>query len=278
MKRLRLFSYPYWFWMGLLILVPTLILVILTFSDLSIYDPQPFGLTLANFAIFSQSYLTKALINSVVLSFITTVFCFLIGYPVAYYLVRFSEKTRKVWLALLIVPLWANMLLRIFAWEKIFTPDSVFTDIFNINLDLLGTELGVIIGMVGMYLPFMIFPLFSVLEKMDQNLVEAAKDLGASDWKVFFKVTFPLSLGGVVSGVIMTMLPAMTSFVLPARIGLGKINLIGNIIESKFMKEVMGSGSLSINVGSLISLLLMVFSVISFVIITRFDKEGETLI
>ncbi len=278
MKRLRLFSYPYLFWNALLILVPTLILIVLAFSDLSVYDPAPFSFTLVHFAIFAQSYLTKALSNSLVLSIVTTVICFVIGYPVAYFLARLSEKTRKVWLALLIVPLWANMLLRIFAWEKVFTPGSIFTDIFGLELNLLGTHLGVVIGMVGMYLPFMIFPLFSVLEKMDPSLVEAAKDLGAGDAAVFFKVTFPLSLGGVVSGVIMTMLPAMTSFVLPARIGLGKINLIGNIIESKFMKEVMGSSSLSINVGSLISLMLMIFSVISFVIITRFDKEGETLI
>jgi spermidine/putrescine transport system permease protein len=132
--------------------------------------------------------------------------------------------------------------------------------------------------MVAMYLPFMIFPIFSVLEKMDVKLIEAAKDLGASDLQTFTRVTFPLSSGGVVSGVIMTMLPAMTAFVLPARIGLGKINLIGNIIESKFMKEVLGSSEASINEGALISLLLMVFSVISFVTIIRVDKEGETLI
>ena len=165
-----------------------------------------------------------------------------------------------------------------FRLGEIFNPDSIFADIFHINIVLLGTKIGVVIGMVGLYLPFMIFPLFSVLEKMDPSLFEAAKDLGANDLEVFFRVIFPLSLGGVVSGVIMTMLPAMTSFVLPARIGLGRINLIGNIIESKFMKEVMGSGSLSINIGSLISLILMILSIVSFIIITRFDKEGETLI
>jgi spermidine/putrescine transport system permease protein len=129
-----------------------------------------------------------------------------------------------------------------------------------------------------MYLPFMIFPIFSVLEKLDSKLIEAASDLGASRVQTFFRVIFPLSSGGVVSGVIMTMLPAMTSFVLPARIGLGNINLIGNIIESKFIKEGLGSSGQSINDGSIISLLLMVFSVLSFVAITRVDKEGETLI
>jgi len=278
MKRLRVFSVPYWIWTILLIALPTLFLVLLAFSDLSLYDLGAFSLTLRNFQIFSQPYVLTAITNSLALSLETTVICFVIGYPVAYYLSSLGDKTRKIFLSLLIVPLWANMLLRIFAWEKIFTPGTIFGDVFGINLDILGTRLAVVVGMVGMYLPFMIFPLFSVLEKMDRNLIEAAKDLGATDFMVFLKVVFPLSLGGVVSGVIMTMLPSMTSFVLPARIGLGRINLIGNIIESKFMREVMGSGGSSINVGSLVSLLIMSVSILAFVMITRVDKEGETLI
>ncbi len=278
MNRLRVFSVPYWIWTILLIALPTVFLVVLAFSDYSLYNPGNFTITLKNFQIFSQPYVFTALKNSLVLSLITSFICFIIGYPVAYYLSTFGDKTRKIMLSLLIVPLWANMLLRIFAWEKIFTPNTIFYDIFQFNIDLLGTKSAVVIGMVGMYLPFMIFPIFSVLEKMDKNLIEAAKDLGATDFKVFLKVVFPLSVGGVVSGVIMTMLPSMTSFVLPARIGLGRINLIGNIIESKFMKEVMGSAGLSINVGSLVSLLIMLVSVAAFVMITKVDKEGETLI
>ncbi len=278
MKRLRIFAFPYWVWTGIFILVPTLILFVLAFSDLSLYRLSVSGFTLDNFRIFSEPYLIDALYNSLLLSLGTTIICFVIGYPVAYYLSTLGEKTRRVLLSLLIVPLWANMLLRIFAWEKIFTAGSIFSDITGLEIGLLGTETAVVIGMVGMYLPFMIFPIFSVLEKLDGGLVEAAKDLGATDLQVFIRVVFPLSVGGVVSGVIMTMLPAMTSFVLPARIGLGKINLIGNIIESKFMKEVMGSTGLSINVGSLISLTIMIVSVIAFIMITRVDKEGETLI
>ncbi len=278
MNRLRVFSVPYWIWTILLIALPTIFLVVLAFSDYSLYNPDNFTITLKNFQIFSQPYVFTALKNSFTLSLITSLICFIIGYPVAYYLSTFPDKTRKIMLSLLIVPLWANMLLRIFAWEKIFTPDTIFFDIFRFNIDLLGTKSAVVIGMVGMYLPFMIFPIFSVLEKMDKNLIEAAKDLGATDFKVFLKVVFPLSVGGVVSGVIMTMLPSMTSFVLPARIGLGRINLIGNIIESKFMREVMGSAGSSINVGSLVSILIMLVSVAAFVMITKVDKEGETLI
>lgn len=278
MRRLRPYAIPYILWMGVFILIPTIILIILGFSNLELYNLGLFNINLTHFQIFVQDQVISALINSLIYSVITTVICFAIGYPVAYYLSTLAEKKRKILLAMMIVPLWSNMLLRIIAWEKIFQPTSIINDLLGISFDLLGKPIGIIIGMVAMYLPFMIFPIFSVLEKMDYKLIEASKDLGATDFQTFIKVTFPLSSGGVVSGVIMTMLPAMTSFVLPARIGLGKINLIGNIIESKFMKEVLGSSGASINQGALISLLLMVFSVISFVIITRFDKEGETLI
>ena len=278
MKRLRVYSVPYLGWMILFILIPSLLLIVLAFSDLNLYNVGVFDLTLSHFQIFAQDQVVNALWNSLKYSIVTTIICFAIGYPVAFYLSRLSEKKRKILMALMIVPLWSNMLLRIIAWEKIFTPESIISDVFGISFNLLGSELGVLIGLVAMYLPFMIFPIFSVLEKLDSKLIEAASDLGASRVQTFFRVIFPLSSGGVVSGVIMTMLPAMTSFVLPARIGLGNINLIGNIIESKFIKEGLGSSGQSINDGSIISLLLMVFSVLSFVAITRVDKEGETVI
>lgn len=278
MKRLRKYSYPYLFWMTVFILFPTLILIVLAFSTLELYDPHAFTFSLLTFAVFRQAEIIPALLHSLEYAGITTVICFLIGYPVAYYLTTLPEHIRKILMALLIVPLWSNMLLRIVAWEKVFTPDGIFSDLFGFSFNLLGTETGIIIGLVAMYLPFMIFPIFSVLEKMDYGLIEASHDLGAGDVATFFRVTFPLSLGGVVSGVIMTMLPAMTAFVLPKRIGLGNISLIGNVIERKFMLEVFSSSGQSINQGSLISLFLMAFSVISFILITRVDKEGETLI
>lgn len=278
MKRLRAYSLPYLFWMGLFILIPTLILILLAISNLSLYNFGFFALSLENFVILTRATTWSALGNSLKFASITAIICFVIGYPVAFYLSTRAEKTRKTLMSLLIVPLWSNMLLRINAWEKLFTPASIISDLFGISLNLLGTDLALIIGMVAMYLPFMIFPIFSVLEKMDEKLFEAARDLGATETQVFTKVTFPLSAGGVVSGFIMTFLPAMTTFALPARLGLGRIKMIGNLIESKFMLEVLGSGGQSINQGALVSLLLMLFSVSAFVLITKFDKEGETLL
>jgi spermidine/putrescine transport system permease protein len=259
-------------------LIPSLFLILLAFSDLSLFDLGSFSLTLQNFSIIGLDTTLKAMQNSLEFALITAVICFLIGYPVALYLTTLKEKTRKILIALLIVPLWSNMLLRINAWEKIFTPSSIFTDIFGISFNLLGEDIAIIIAMVAMYLPFMIFPIFSVLEKLDIKLIEAAKDLGANDIQTFFRVIFPLSAGGIVSGTIMTFLPAMTAFALPQRISLGKTTFIGNIIESKFRTEVMDFNGVSINQGSMISLFLMLFSVTAFILIVRFDKEGETLI
>ncbi|MDD3122537.1 MAG: ABC transporter permease, partial [Candidatus Izemoplasmatales bacterium] len=265
MKRLRRFQVPYLVWMGVLIIIPTFVLILLAFSTLELYNIGPFKFTLSNFSILIAKQVYTALWNSLKLSVITTVICFIIGYPVAFYLSTLPSKPRKILMSLLIIPLWSNMLLRIVAWEKVFTPNSYFTDITGLSFNLLGSQTAIVIGMVAMYLPFMIFPIFSVLEKLDKKLLEASQDLGATDSQTFFKVIFPLSSGGVVSGVIMTMLPSMTSFVLPARLGLGNFPLIGNIIESKFMKEVLGSSGISINEGSLISLFIMILSIVAFI-------------
>jgi len=278
MNRLRRYSLPYLIWMAVLIVVPTIVLLALAFSDLSLYDLGPFSLTLENFAVFGLDSTRRAIWNSLRFASTASVLCFLIGYPVAFFLSKLGEKARKVLISLLIVPLWSNMLLRINAWEKIFTPSSIFTDVFGISIDLIGTESAIVIGMVAMYLPFMIFPIFSVLEKMDYRLIEAARDLGANDVQTFTRVIFPLSGGGVISGFVMTLLPAMTAFVLPAYLGFGRFTLIGNWIESKFMKEALDVGGISINQGSLMSLFLMAFSITAFLLVTRVDKEGETLI
>lgn len=278
MKRLRNLSIPYLVWMSILIVIPTIVLLILAFTDLELYNPSTFGFSLSAWMVFGAPQVLTALFNSFKLAIITTLICFAIGYPVAFTLSSMKEKPRRILMSLLIIPLWSNMLLRIVAWEKVFTPMSYFTDLTGISIDLIGTQWAVVIGMVAMYLPFMIFPIFSVLERMDMKLLEAAKDLGASDFQTFTKVIFPLSSGGVISGVIMTLLPSMTSFVLPARLSLGNVVLIGNIIESKFMKEVLGSSGFSINQGSVISIFIMALSILAFILITRVDKEGETLI
>lgn len=258
--------------MGVLVVLPTLIILLLSFSDLDVYNIGPFTLNLDAFEVLKRPEVVIATKNSLRLSFIATLICLMIGYPVAFFISNIKSSNKTLLITLMIIPVWSNMLLRIIAWEKLFYPNSILNDLLHIQLDLIGTDYAIIIGMVSMYLPFMTLPIYSVLETMDRSLVEASKDLGANGFTTFRKVVLPLSLSGVVSGTIMTLLPAMTAFALPERLSGGKTLLIGNIIEDYFVKTN------NMNAGSLISIILMIVIIIMFVQILRFDKEGETLI
>lgn len=271
MKALSALARPYRFWMVLTIVLPMLLIVVMAFSDLNLFRLGSFRLNLEGFNVLRSDIFINAMGNSLKFAFIATLLCFLIGYPVAYVLAHSTSRYRSLYVTLLILPVWSNMLLRIIAWEKMFFPSSIL-NVFGISFDLIGTDTAILIGMVSMYLPFMIFPIYAVLDKMDNTLIEAATDLGASNVKAFFTVTLPLSLGGIVSGVIMTLLPAMTAFALPARLSGGRTLLVGNIIEDYFMRTG------NFNAGSMISLVLMAFMVVLYLWVLRFDKEGETLI
>ena len=271
MNKLKVYVTPYIIWMSILVLVPCLMMLFLSFNDLDINDLSGFRFSLKHITILTSSTILVPLWNSIKYATITTVICLLVGYPVAYFLASLKSEKKGLFTALLVLPLWTNQILRIKMWEFAFQEVSIL-NMFGISWDLLGTDIAMIIGMVSMYLPFMVFPIYSVLEKRDLKLIEAAKDLGANDVQTFIKVTLPLSLGGIVSGVIMTLLPAMTAFALPERLSNGKILLIGNVIEKYFMKEN------RFNDGSVLSLVLMVISIISFILVVRKDKEGETLI
>ena len=257
--------------MGLLVLLPTLLIILLSISDLDIFRLGPFTFNFDSFEYLTKPTVQTAIKNSIYFSSIATVICLLLGYMIAYTLANMNSRHRTFLVTLLIIPVWSNMLLRINAWEKLFFPVSIL-NMFGISLDLIGTDAAILIGMVSMYLPFMTLPIYSVLEKIDKSLLDASKDLGANQFKTFYKVVLPLSLTGVVSGIIMTLLPAMTAFALPERLGGGRVLLIGNIIEKYFMETG------EINAGSLISVILMVVIVMMFIIVIRFDKEGENLI
>lgn len=271
MKRLSKLSYPYIGWMFILVVLPTLLIFLLSITDIDIFNFGSFNFTFDSFSYLKRPEVLEATKNSIRLSFYATVFCLLIGYPVAYFLANLKSKNRQLYIALIIVPVWSNMLLRIIAWEKLFYPNSIL-NMFGISFDLIGTDTAILIGMVSMYLPFMILPIYSVLEKMDKSLIEASRDLGANALNTFLRVVFPLSLSGVLSGILMTLLPSMTAFALPERLSGGKTLLIGNIIEDYFMKTG------NINAGSLISIILMMVITFMFIGLLKFDKEGETLL
>lgn len=278
MKKLKFLSIPYFVWMLILVVLPSILVFLVAFSDMNIFQIGSFSFNVDSIQYISENetvkeIITKAIWNSIRLSFIATVLCLLIGYPISYYLANLKTEWKSFIVVLIILPIWSNMLLRIMAWEKVlFSLEDTFSTFFGSEIDIIGTDTAILIGMVSMYLPFMILPIYTILEKMDKSLIEASRDLGANSYTTFIKVILPLSMSGVVSGVIMTLLPAMTAFALPQRLGGGKINLLGNMIEYYFMQS---TGNL--NVGSFLSIALMVVIIFMFIGLLKFDKEGETL-
>ncbi|MFP4286650.1 MAG: ABC transporter permease [Candidatus Izemoplasmataceae bacterium] len=270
MHSLRKLTTPYLLWMILLILVPSLFIILAMITTFHIFNDYAFRFTGEYLTFLQDEIFISAFRNSIKYAGITTLICFFIGYPVAYYFARMQSNNKTLFVALLIVPIWSNMIVRIIAWENIFKPISII-NMFGLSYDLIGTDFAIIIAMVSMYLPFMIFPIYSVLQKMDDALIEASRDLGANSAQTFMRITLPLSLSGIVSGVIMTLLPSMTAFALPARLGGGRILLLGNLIEKEIFRG-------SFNIAATVSFVIMVFMLGLFAFIVRFDKEGETLL
>ena len=168
--------------------------------------------------------------------------------------------------------MWTNILLRIEALSYLMQPHNIITNLFNVTgVDILGTDLAIIIGLVFTYLPFVILPIYTALEKIDPSLEEAALDLGMTQTKKFWKVIFPLSLKGMVSGSIMVFLPCFSGFAVPKVLGAGNVLLIGNIIEQNF-------SNMNYNIGSVLAFLVLVLILGSILLINKFDKEGETLL
>lgn len=271
MKRFRFLGIPYIVWLFLLVVIPLFAMIFLAFTNTKGSDFTTAKLSLESFRyVFSSTYLT-AYKNSMKIAIISTIICFIIGYPVAYFVSRLNIKNKMGLMLLIILPMWSNMLLRIVAWETLFYEKSILNK-FGISLDLIGTDFAVILVTVTMYLPFMILPIYTVLEKIDKSLIEASNDLGASSIKTFLKVIFPMSLKGVVSGVIMVFLPSATGFAISKRIGGGSVVMIGNVIEEQF-----GYNN-NFNLGSALSIVIVVVILGVVLLMSKIDEEGETLL
>ena len=190
----------------------------------------------------------------------------------------FSIKNLKIILTILLIlfPMWICMLLRLKVINNMLSEGGLLETFFGIHVNLSGTEFAVVLVMILMYLPFMILPIFTQLQKIDRSLFEASQDLGATPVKTFLKVTLPLSMKGVTSGIIMVFLPAATGFAIPEIIGNGKINLIGNVIEN-YISGAKGVAT-QYNIGCMISLIIIIVVIGSLVIISKIDAEGETLL
>lgn len=238
---------PYTVWSVLFVVVPLIFVAYYAFTDNS------FAFTTENITRFFTSvselkqddgsfvqvhtYLLIFL-RSLKLAILSTVVCLLMGYPIAYIMARAREKTQKIMITLIMIPMWMNFLIRTYAWMTILQDSGILNGILGTlglgPIHIIGTETAVVIGMVYDYLPYMVLPIYSILAKLDDRLLEAARDLGCNAAAVFRRVIFPLSLPGVISGITMTLIPSISTFYISQKLGNGKFFLIGDAIEGQY--------------------------------------------
>lgn len=229
--------------------------------------------TLENLKLIMSPVYLKSLGVSLGLSFISTIICLVLAYPLALILRNTQVKNSSFIIFVFILPMWMNFLLRTFAWQTLLEKNGVINTILNtLNLPtvkLINTPSAIVLGMVYNFLPFMVLPIYNALAKIDNNVINAARDLGANGAQTFGRIILPLSMPGVISGITMVFVPALTTFVISDILGGGKILLLGNVIEQEFKNKN------NWHTGSGLSLVLMVFILISMAFIAKYDKDRE---
>ncbi|MGI5962531.1 MAG: ABC transporter permease [Lawsonibacter sp.] len=303
-SKLSWFAAPYVVWMALFTVIPILMMVVYAFSAKN-QETGEIYFTLSNFA--QMGTYAVVFLRSFQLALIATLVCLLVGYPVAYLLAKEGRRFQKVAMALIMLPMWMNFLLRTYAWMSILENTGLLNRLFaavgiidlgnaingalnglcaalngafGLSLNtardtamtyfpMINTQGAVVLGMVYNFLPFMILPIYSVIVKLDNSLLEAARDLGAGSARVFRKVIFPLSLPGVLSGITMVFVPAVSTFAISRLLGGDNLMLLGNLIEMQFVGTAYNP-----YLGSAISLVMMVIVVLCMVVMNRFG-EGE---
>lgn len=281
MNKYKKLAIPYVIWMVILTGIPIIMMLFFGVSNTNSFSTytfsfKDFAFSLSHAQTAFSAVFFKGFLRSFGYAFVSTLLTFFIGYPIAYIISKIKSRYKFLLLLIFIMPMWTNMLLRIQTLNNLFKPNSFLSNTLGISIDLTEYKsLKIILVMTIVYLPFMIFPCYTVLEKMDQSLIEASMDLGASRVKSFFKVTFPLSVKGIFSGFIMVFLPCAMGFTIPQIVTDGDPNyaMLGQLIERQFM-----SSSPAYNVGSLMSLFILIFTLGSIYLISRVDQEGETLL
>lgn len=262
-------SAPYLFWAVSFILIPLGMIFYYGLTN------KAGAFTFENVAEISTAVNVKALVLSLLLSLASTIICLILAYPLAMILNNLKVNQSSFVVLIFILPMWMNFLLRTLAWQTLLEKTGVINSVLSFlnlpSLNIINTPYAIVLGMVYNFLPFMVLPIYNVLVKIDPNVINAARDLGANSTQTFFKVILPLSWPGVISGITMVFVPAMTTFVISDLLGGSKILLIGNVIEQKFTQAN------NWNVGSGLSLVLMVFILLSMAVLSKYDKDGEGL-
>ncbi len=275
-KEFKLLAKPYIAWLFVLAILPIFVMLLLSFM---FSEGLSFGesyFTFDQFALLGEDSTLTAFSNSILYASLTAIISLVLGYFVAYNVYKSKFKNKFIVLTIFILPMWSNLLLRTEALGNLMEHNNIITDLLlqmgiGISIGIKGTPLAVIIGLVFTYLPFMILPIYTALEKIDYSLEEAALDLGLTNMQKFWKVIFPLSLKGVATGSIMVFLPSMSGFAIPEILGAGNILLIGNVIEQSFR-------NMDYNFGALLSIFILLFIMGALYIVSKVDKEGETLL
>lgn len=273
MKKFSQLAIPYMIWAGLMLILPMALIALY-----SIVEPGnsiiSFSLTLEHYVkFFTDPDFLIILWRSLVIALKTTVICLLLGYPVAYFIARSSEKMQNILVLCITLPTWINMLVRTYAWIGLLSEGGMaqrFLSLFGLgNTELLYTEGAVLLGMVYNFVPFMILQINTSLCKMDHSLLEASADLGANPVQAFLRVTLPLSLPGVINGITLVFLPAVSSFFIPKLLGGGQYFLIGNLIENQFI--TVGEW----NFGSAISMIMAAVMMLLMMLVRKVEVRNR---
>ena len=269
-KRTSIAAYPYFAWSTIFIVVPLLIVLFFSFTTKT---NSGYSFTLENYTRLMSSQYFGIFSTSIWLALLSTIACLIIGYPVAYIISQMKVSKRNFLIMLFILPMWMNFLLRTYAWLPILGK----TGIVNTLLDKIGiapvsflyNDGAVLLGMVYNFLPFMVLPLYTILIKIDKDLINAAADLGANRFNIFIKIILPLSVPGILSGITMVFMPAVSTFVISRLLGGGQYMLLGNLIEQQY--TTMGDW----NFGSAISIFMMIIILIFMAITSKFDVTSK---
>ena len=263
---------PFALWMGIFTVVPMAIVVWFAFTD------ESGSFTLANIAEIWQYAGTY--VDSIWMGALATIICLVLAYPVALSISRMTENMQRTMVMIVMLPMWMNFLLRTYAWMTLLENNGLINQLLraigvigqDASLEMINTDGAVVLGMVYNFLPFMILPLYSVMAKLDHRIIEAAQDLGSNNWQVFRRVILPLSAPGIVSGVTMVFVPAVSTFVISKLLGGSKNMMIGDVIETMFV----GDGC-NYNVGAALSLVLMVLMLLCMSIMRKVDNGEDEL-
>ena len=263
----KLLGTPYFLWSLIFILIPLGMVFYYGLTDRS------GAFTLNNIISITTAEHAKALWLALLLSLIATVLCLLLAYPLAMILCNMGVNQHSFIVLIFILPMWMNFLLRTMAWQTLLEKTGVINSILYFlhlpALRIINTPYAIVLGMVYNFLPFMVLPIYNALSKIDRSIIHAAKDLGANNIQVFFKITLPLSVPGIISGITMVFIPALTTFVISKLLGGSKVLLIGNVIEEEFTQAS------NWHLGSGLSIVLMLFIIVNMVLSAIFDKDGE---